>query len=48
MLQQSGMQLDNILNWDPGALPAGLYLARFHFAGAHSEATAIVQVGVLR
>jgi hypothetical protein len=34
--------------WDPGTLPAGLYLARLRFRGATSEAVGVLQVGVLR
>jgi hypothetical protein len=34
--------------WDPGSLPAGLYLARLRFRGATSEGVGVLQVGVLR
>ena len=34
--------------WEPGALPAGLYLARLRFRGAASERVEVLQVGVLK
>ena len=43
-----GLQADNREVWDPGALPAGLYLARLRFRGATSETVGVLQVGVLR
>jgi hypothetical protein len=43
-----GLQADNREIWDPGTLPAGLYLARLRFRGATSEAVGVLQVGVLR
>jgi len=43
-----GRQAENREGWDPGALPAGLYLARLRFRGATSEAVGVLQVGVLR
>jgi M6 family metalloprotease-like protein len=45
---RSGMQAENREAWDPGTLPAGLYLARLRFRGAASEGAAVLQVGVLR
>jgi hypothetical protein len=45
---RAGLQADNREVWDPGALPAGLYLARLRFRGATSEAVGVLQVGVLR
>lgn len=43
-----GLQADNREIWDPGTLPAGLYLARLRFRGATSEAVGVLQIGVLR
>jgi hypothetical protein len=43
-----GVQSDNLVVWQPGALPAGLYLAQVRFdspSGTHFES---VQVGLLR
>ncbi len=45
---REGLQADNREIWDPGALPAGLYLARLRFRGATSEGVGVLQVGVLR
>jgi len=45
---RSVLQADNREVWDPGTLPAGLYLARLRFRGATSEAVGVLQVGVLR
>ena len=47
-LGRSGLQSDNVLVWDPGALPAGLYLARFRFSAPGAEATQVVSVGLIR
>jgi hypothetical protein len=43
-----GLQSDNVAVWDPGRLPAGLYLARLRFRGASGEHSEIIQVGVIR
>ncbi len=43
-----GLQGENVQIWEPGALPAGLYLARLRFRGALSERVEVLQVGVLR
>jgi hypothetical protein len=43
-----GRQSDNLEIWDPGALPAGLYMARLRFRGGTSEHTEVVPIGVLR
>jgi hypothetical protein len=43
-----GHQSDNLEVWDPGILPAGLYLARLHFSGANQARTEIVSIGVLK
>jgi hypothetical protein len=45
---REGLQSDNIDVWDPGRLPAGLYLARVNFRGSRSERTEIIPVGLLR
>jgi len=41
-------QADNVEIWDPGALPAGLYVARLHFKGASSDRVETLPVGLLR
>jgi M6 family metalloprotease-like protein len=43
-----GMRSDNVAVWDPGKVPAGLYLARLRFRGPSGDHSEIVQVGVLR
>jgi hypothetical protein len=43
-----GIQSDNVVVWEPGALPAGLYLARVRFQGDTSEHVEVVPVGLLR
>ena len=43
-----GQRADNLEVWDPGALPAGLYLAHLRFAGARGTQVSIVPVGLLR
>jgi hypothetical protein len=43
-----GSRAENSVVWDPGALPAGLYLARVRFAGAGGSQVGIVPVGLLR
>ena len=43
-----GLQGENVQVWDPGALPAGLYLARLRFRGVTSEHVEVMQLGVLR
>jgi hypothetical protein len=43
-----GQRSDNVEVWDPGALPAGLYVARLRFRGAGGEQTLTVPVGLLR
>ena len=45
---RSGLQGENVQVWEPGNLPAGLYLARLRFHGAATEHVAVVQVGLLR
>jgi hypothetical protein len=41
-------QADNVEVWDPGALPAGLYVARLRFKGATSNQVETVPLGLLR
>ena len=43
-----GVQSDNLVVWEPGALPAGLYLARVKFRGAGGDHVEVVPVGLLR
>jgi M6 family metalloprotease-like protein len=43
-----GYQGENVQVWDPGALPAGLYLARVRIAANGRERVEILPVGILR
>jgi M6 family metalloprotease-like protein len=43
-----GSRAENLETWDPGALPAGLYMARLEFRGAHGSRTFVLPVGLLR
>jgi len=45
---RSGLQADNLVTWDPGRLPAGLYLAQLRFRGSGGDRRETMQVGVLR
>jgi hypothetical protein len=45
---RSGRPADNLEVWEPGAIPAGLYLARLRFRGTGTERVELVHVGVLR
>ncbi|HTK31593.1 MAG TPA: FG-GAP-like repeat-containing protein [Candidatus Saccharimonadaceae bacterium] len=45
---RDGRQSDNTEIWDPGRLPAGLYLARIHFLASGREHTELRQVALLR
>ena len=45
---RQGVQSDNVVVWEPGALPAGLYLAHVRFRGAKSDHVETIPVGVLR
>jgi hypothetical protein len=45
---RAGQRADNLEVWDPGALPAGLYLARLRFSGPRGEQTSTVSLGLLR
>lgn len=43
-----GLQGENVQVWEPGRIPAGLYLARVRFRGASSERVEVLQLGLLR
>ncbi len=43
-----GERAENLVVWDPGALPAGLYVARVKFSGPGGSQVAIQPVGLLR
>jgi len=43
-----GARSENTVVWDPGALPAGLYLARIKFSGPGGSQVGVVPVGLLR
>jgi len=45
---RSGLQADNLVVWDPGRLPAGLYVAQLRFHSAHGDQRQSMPVGVLR
>jgi hypothetical protein len=45
---REGRQAENLLTWDPGALPAGLYLVNVRVRGAGGEHVQTLPVGVLR
>jgi hypothetical protein len=45
---RAALQGENVQVWEPGQLPAGLYLARVRFHGAASEHIEVLQVGLLR
>jgi len=45
---RQGVQADNLAIWDPGAVPAGLYLAHVRFRGAKNDHVETVSIGVLR
>jgi hypothetical protein len=45
---RSGSRADNHEVWDPGTLPAGLYMAHIKFSGAHGTQVSVVPVGLLR
>jgi len=47
---RDGHQADNLEVWQPGALPAGLYLAQVHFSGSlsHHAVSQKILVGVLK
>lgn len=43
-----GRRSDNLEVWDPGRIPAGLYVARLRFRGASGTHDAAITVGLLR
>ena len=43
-----GGRAENTVVWDPGALPAGLYVARLKFAGAGGSQVGTVPLGLIR
>jgi hypothetical protein len=43
-----GRRADNLEIWEPGTVPAGLYVARLRFRGATSTHTEAITVGLLR
>ncbi len=43
-----GLQGQNAHVWEPGSLPAGLYLARLRFRGAASDRVEVLPLGLLR
>ncbi len=45
---RSGRQADNLEIWEPGALPAGLYLVQVRFRAPGHEQHEMLQVGLLR
>lgn len=45
---RAGQRSDNVEVWDPGALPAGLYVARLRFSGPGGSRTERLPVGLLR
>jgi M6 family metalloprotease-like protein len=45
---RSGQRADNLEVWEPGDLPAGLYLARLRFRAAGHEEVQILPVGLIR
>jgi hypothetical protein len=45
---RSGRRADNLEIWDPGSVPAGLYVARLRFRGASSSQSEAITLGLLR
>ncbi len=45
---RDGVQADNLVTWDPGALPAGLYLVQVRVHSQGHEYHQTLQVGLLR
>jgi hypothetical protein len=45
---RDGARAENTVVWDPGALPAGLYLARVKFSGAGGSQIGVLQLGLIR
>jgi hypothetical protein len=46
--QREGRIAENLETWEPGAVPAGLYLVHVKFRSHGAEATQVIQVGVLK
>lgn len=45
---RSGRRADNLEVWEPGGVPAGLYVARLRFRGATTSSVQLLTLGVLR
>jgi M6 family metalloprotease-like protein len=45
---RDGSRAENSVLWDPGALPAGLYVARIKFSGEGGSQVGLVPVGLIR
>jgi hypothetical protein len=45
---RSGRRADNLEVWEPGSVPAGLYVARLHFRGATTSTVQMLTLGLLR
>jgi M6 family metalloprotease-like protein len=45
---RGGERADNLEVWDPGSLPAGLYLARLKFSAAGREEVQVLPLGIIR
>lgn len=45
---RSGRRSDNLEIWDPGTVPAGLYVARLRFRGASGSQSEAITLGLLR
>ena len=45
---RAGVQSDNLEVWEPGNLPAGLYMAQLRFRGGGRTHVEMVPVGLLR
>jgi len=45
---RSGQRADNLAIWEPGDLPAGLYLARVRFRSSGSEEVQVLPLGLIR
>ena len=45
---RSGQRADNLVVWEPGDLPAGLYLARLRFRASGHEEVEVLPLGLIR